>query len=487
MKKDWDGLLAELERRRAASLAMGGNERVERLITARGKLDARRRLELLFDADSFLEFGGLAGGESLPADALVCGLGRVEGRKVLAGAEDFSVAGGSIGAASMAKRYRVAELARQEGVPLVFILDGAGHRLTENSGGRVPNDLLALADMSGEVPMVCLVLGSSAGHGALTAPLSDFTVMSATSAIFTAGPPLVASATGEVVSKEELGGPQVAVEAAGVAHNVVEDDASAIAMARRYLSYFPSNATLPSPRRSDAHTAPRTLDAILDIIPVNDRRGYDMHRVLEILVDKDSFLEIQPGYGASLITGLAFLGGHATAILANNPLVHAGAIDVEAAIKGEEFITNAGAFGLPFVFLADNPGLMAGTASERAGILKWGGRMFRAQRALRAPKVHVTLRKAFGFGTTIMGQNPFDKQTACFALPTATLGAMPAASGGRSAGLDDETQAEVEARQASGPWAIAERFGYDDILDPRELRDRVIAVLDLAADRPRGI
>ena len=176
MKKDWDGLLAELERRRAASLAMGGNERVERLITARGKLDARRRLELLFDADSFLEFGGLAGGESLPADALVCGLGRVEGRKVLAGAEDFSVAGGSIGAASMAKRYRVAELARQEGVPLVFILDGAGHRLTENSGGRVPNDLLALADMSGEVPMVCLVLGSSAGHGALTAPLSDFTL-----------------------------------------------------------------------------------------------------------------------------------------------------------------------------------------------------------------------------------------------------------------------------------------------------------------------
>ena len=481
MQKDWQPLLDELERRRGTATALGGAERVERLITGRGKLDARRRLELLFDADSFVEYGALAGGAEYPADALVCGVGRIDGRTVFAGAEDFSVAGGSIGAAAMAKRHRIADLALREGAPLVFILDGAGHRLTDEGGGRVPNDLLALADMAGAVPMVCLVLGASAGHGALTSPLSDLTIMSANASMFTAGPPLVAAATGEQVTKEELGGPPVAVETAGTAHNVAPDDATAIAMARRYLSYLPSSSGEAIPVHSGPETALRPLDDLLEIIPVNDRRGYDMHRVLDRLLDEESFFEVQPEFGASLITGLGFLGGMATAIVANNPNVRAGAIDANAAIKGEEFIERIGAFGLPFVFLADNPGLMAGTASERAGILKWGGRMFRAQRALGTTKIHVTMRKAFGFGTTIMGQNPFDHQTACFALPTATLGAMPAASGGRSANLDDATQAEVEAKQAGGPWALAERFGYDDILDPRELRDRLIRTLQLAA------
>lgn len=479
MQKDWQPLLDELERRRETADAMGGPDRIARLVTGRGKLSARQRLEMLFDEGTFVEYGHLAGGAEFPADALVCGVGRVEGRTVFAGAEDFSVAGGSIGAAAMAKRHRIADLAWREGAPLVFLLDGAGHRLTDEGGGRVPNDLLALADMAGSVPMVCLVLGASAGHGALTSPLSDLTIMSTRSAMFTAGPPLVAAATGEEVTKEELGGPQVAVEEAGTAHNVVEDDAAAIAMARRYLSYLPSHAGGEIPRRSGPETALRPLDDLLKIIPVNDRRGYDIHRVLEALLDADSFFEVQPTYGASLVTGLGFLGGMATAIVANNPAVRAGAIDAAAAIKGEEFIERVGAFGLPFIFLADNPGLMAGTASERAGILKWGGRMFRAQRKLESTKIHVTLRKAFGFGTTIMGQNPFDNQTACFALPTATLGAMPAASGGRSANLDADTQAEVEAKQAGGPWALAERFGYDDILDPRELRDRLVATLQL--------
>ena len=206
-------------------------------------------------------------------------MGRIHGRPALAGAEDFTVMGGSIGNASMAKRYRICEIAMQEQVPLIFLLDGAGHRLTEREHpGRTPNDLLALADLSGRVPLVCLVLGASAGHGALTAPLSDITIISESAAMFTAGPPLVKAGTGEEVTKEELGGPAVCADAAGVAHNVVADDEQAIAMARRYLEYLPSHAGGPIPRRAGSDLGPRLLEGMLAHIPPNPRRVYEMRR-----------------------------------------------------------------------------------------------------------------------------------------------------------------------------------------------------------------
>ncbi len=482
--EDWKPILAELERRRGIAREMGGAERVERLMTARGKLDARKRLDLLFDPGSFVELGPLAGGTRAPADALVAGFGRIEGRMVLAAAEDFTVLGGSIGAASMAKRYRVCELAMQERTPLVFLLDGAGHRLTETEGPsvRVPNDLLALADLSGEVPMVCLVLGASAGHGALTAPLSDFTVMSRHASMFTGGPPLVKAALGEEVTKEELGGAEVC-EAAGTVHQVVPDDAAALAAARRYLGYFPSHRGGPVPRRSGPDTGPRRLEKILDLVPASDRRPFKMRRVIELLVDRESFFEVQPRYGASLVTGLAFLGGRAVAIVANDPWVRSGSVDSAAAIKATGFLETVGGFGLPVIFLADNPGVMAGSRAERQGILKWAGKMFKAQRRLRVPKISVTFRKAFGFGSSSMAANPFDGQTLMLAFPAVTMGAMPAAPGAESAKLDAETRQRVEEDQAAGPWRAAAGMGYDDIIDPRELRNAILAGLALASSR----
>ena len=173
-REAWGPWLEKLERLRAAAGAMGGPERVGRLMHSRGRLDARQRIERLFDPGTFVEIGRLAGSGDAPADAFVCGMGRIDGRPVLAGVEDFSVLGGSIGSPGSAKRYRIAELALQEGVPLVMMLEGAGHRLTDTGSGRAPNDLLAMADLSGHVPMVCIVMGASAGHGALAAPLSDF-------------------------------------------------------------------------------------------------------------------------------------------------------------------------------------------------------------------------------------------------------------------------------------------------------------------------
>ncbi len=481
---DWEPILKELERRRAAARAMGGPERVERLMTARGKLDVRQRIDRLFDRGTFVEIGPLAGGTRVPADALVAGMGRIAGRPAVAAAEDFSVQGGSIGAATMAKRYRICELALQERLPLVFLLDGAGHRLSETQRvARVPNDLLALADLSGKVPMVCLVMGASAGHGALTSPLSDFTVMTASASMFSGGPPLVEAATGQRVTKEELGGATLCTEVSGVAHNRVPDDAAAIALARRYLAHFPLNRWEPAPRRAGPDAAPRVLERILEIIPPNDRQPYEMHAVLETLVDADSLLEIQPAYGAALITALAFLGGHSVAVLANNPAVRAGALDSAAAIKAADFLETAGAFNLPVVFLADNPGVMAGTRAEREGILKWAGKMFQAQRRLRSPKLHVTLRKSFGFGASTMAQNPFDRQTLSYALPSVTISSMPAASGGAAAKLSAETQARVEREQQVGPWRLAAGLGYDDIIDPRELRNALLAGLSLLEGR----
>ena len=192
----------------------------------------------LFDPGSFSEIGQLVGTTAdppVPGDALVAGSGRIDGRPALAGAEDVTVLGGSIGSGASDKRYRLCQLALQERVPLVMMLEGAGHRVTDSAGGRRPGDLMGLAELSGIVPMVCLVLGASAGHGALTAPLSDFAVMTESASLFAAGPPLVKSATGEEVTKEALGGPQVAADASGVVHNVVADDVEAIALARRYL------------------------------------------------------------------------------------------------------------------------------------------------------------------------------------------------------------------------------------------------------------
>lgn len=484
----WQGILDELERRRAFSQSMGGVERVEKH-RAKGKLDARQRVAALFDPGSFVEIGAFAAGLTeggdipAPADGLVAGFGRIDGRPALVGVEDFTVLGGSIGDAGADKRYRLTQIAAQERIPLIFMLEGAGHRLTNSHSGRSPNDLQGLVELSGQVPMVCLALGASAGHGALTGPLSDFVVMTEAASMFAAGPPLVKGAIGEVVTKEQLGGPQVHVATSGVAHNLAADDAAAIAMARRYLSYFPLNAWEAPARIDGPDTGPRRLDGILDIIDPNPRIPFKMSRVLEMLVDEGSLFEVQPQFGASLVTALGRLGGRSVAIIANDPSVGAGAIDSNAADKATHFLDVAGAFHLPVIFLTDNPGVMAGTAAEKSGVLRHAARMFVAQHRLRVPKLHVTMRKAFGFGSSIMAMNPFDNQTISLAFPAITLGAMPAGSGADSAKLDAATRAKVEAEQAGSAYHLADKLGYDDIIDPRDLRNALLHGLELTEGR----
>jgi len=478
----WGPALEEIGRRKADTRAMGGEARLRRQ-HERGRLNARQRLDRLFDPGTFFEIGNLVGTVDEPpaaADALVAGSGRIHGRPALAGAEDVTVLGGSIGSGASDKRYRLCQLAGQERVPLVMMLEGAGHRVTETAAGRRPGDLMGLAELSGLVPMVSLVLGASAGHGALTAPLCDFVAMTATASIFAAGPPLVRSATGEDVTKEALGGPAVAI-ASGVVHNLVADDAEAIDLARRYLGHFPLNAWEPPPRRDGPDAGPRAVD-LLELIPPDPRQPYAVRPVLAEMVDGGEVFEVQPGFGPSIVTALAHVGGHSVAIVANDPSVMAGTIDSDGADKAAHFLDVAGAFGLPCIFLADNPGVLAGTAAEAQGILRHAARLFAVQHRLTVPKLHVTLRKAFGFGSSVMAMNPFDGQTITLAFPSITLGALPAGSEG-SAVDDPAERARLAAEQARASVTAGARLSYDDVIDPRELRNALLAGLSLAEGR----
>src|SRR6478735_216316 len=278
--EDWGDTLDELTRRRRHAHAMGGTERLAKH-HGKGKLDARARLEYLLDKGSFREFGTLVGGD-IAADGIIAGSGQITGTPVMVGAEDFTTLAGSIGPGGNAKRYRLAELALRNKIPLVMLLEGAGFRAAGGEHyGRTPTDLIAQARCSGKVPTISAVLGPSAGHGALVAPVCDFSIMSNQGAIFTAGPPVVKEATGEEISKEDLGGPTVALPS-GVIHNVADSDEAVLDDIRRYLSYFPSSAwSYPPTRLYDEDAGLRPTPELLDIVSRDNRNIYDMRTVLD--------------------------------------------------------------------------------------------------------------------------------------------------------------------------------------------------------------
>ncbi len=472
---DWEETLEDLDRRRQHAWAMGGPERLDKH-RGKGKLDARARIARLLDPGTFRELGTLVGGE-VAADAIVTGSGRINGVPVMVGAEDFTTLAGSIGPGGNSKRYRIAELALRDKVPLVMLLDGAGFRAAGGHYGRTPTDLLAQTQCSGRVPTVAAVLGPSAGHGALVAPVCDFRIMSGHGAIFTAGPPVVKESTGEEISKEDLGGPDVALPS-GVIHNVADDDEAVLDDIRRYLSYFPPSAwSYPPSLPADEATGPRPTPELLEIVSRDNRRVYDMRKVLDVVFDNPDWFEVQPRYGRAIICALAHLGGHPVAVVANQPQVLAGSIDSAAADKAAHFIMVADSFHLPIVFFADNPGMLPGSRSEREGVLRSGGRMFAAQTAATTIKLHVTLRKAYGFGSMVMSLLGFDNQGATFAYPGATMGAMSAAALSRASHAAEDVADKLRSAELQASYRSAEHMGFDELIDPRETRDALLASL----------
>ena len=479
---DWSEWLKELARRQEFTENMGGPEKLAAQ-HAKGKMDARARITTFLDKDSFTEYGALAAGAPpsglpLAADSLVGGTGTVDGAAVVVMAEDFTVRGGSIGHVGAAKRVRLAGLALQENIPFVMMLDGAGGR-SDNAlerYPRTPNDLQVLAKLKGKVPIVALVLGPSAGHGALGAVFADFVIISDRAALFVAGPPLVKAALGQQVSAEDLGGPSVHIIKSGTAHNRTADDKAGLELARTYLSYFTHKAI------QDAQPKPGADDTLLEIIPSELMQPYDMALVIERVVDPNSALFLQPDFGGSLLIALARLAGQTVMVVASQPLVMGGAITREAADKAAHFLTIAQHFHLPTIFLCDTPGVMPGPQAEQDGTLKSSARFFQAQSNLSGPKIHVTLHKAFGFGSSLMAMNPFDGQTITMAFPNASLGAMPAKAGAKSGGASN-ADAQKLAELQSGAWKGADNMAYDRVIKPQDLRIELVKALGVA----RGI
>lgn len=495
--------LKELAARRQEALGMGGPEKVARQ-HAQGKLTARERIALLMDPGSFQEYGLLAThqsnrpqmqGKKTPADGVITGFGQIDGRPAGVVAEDFTVLGGSEGMTHFLKKVRMVGLATEEKVPLVWLLDGSGARAEEFIGEGLPAVFhhLKVAKMSGIAPQVGVVMGPCAGDSALVGSLLEFIIMvEGTGMMAAGGPPVVLAATGEVVGKEELGGVGVHCVISGVADNPARNDPEAIEMVKRYLSYLPSNAWQYPPSKVSEDDPQRADEELLHILPSNPRRPYDMKKVIQSVMDLGSFFEVKPLFAPMMITGFARLNGHPVGVVANQPMVYAGAITAKAAQKERHFIDLCAAYHMPLVFFVDVPGVMTGPQSEREGALRFGLAVAYSLAWADVPKFTVVIRKAFGFGGCAMC-GYLAKQTLTLAWPTADFGSIPADSGVLAAhGKELSRAADQEAlrkkledtyKSYCGAYPAAASFNVDDVIDPRETRPRLIRALELAISR----
>ncbi|MBI5133038.1 MAG: hypothetical protein HZA66_26665 [Rhodopseudomonas palustris] len=499
-KPEINARLAELRAWEEKAVSMGGADRLRRQREA-GKLNVRERVDLLFDASSFREYGRFTSHytqgvtrleDATPADGVVMGFGDVDGRKACVVGEDFTVKGGSHGVINARKKLHAIQMARRERVPLVWLLDGAGARGQELMNDGLPDvtHFLELARLSGTAPQVGIVLGPCAGDSALVAAGCEFVIMrKGTSMLAAGGPPVVKAAIGMTVTKEDLGGSRMHCEVSGVADNEAATDEEAIALARRFLSYLPQNAWSYPP--SSAAVPPEDVD-LLSILPAEKKRPYDMHRVIRGIVDAGSFLEKKPAYAKMIITGFARIDGHPVGIVANQPMVQAGAITAAAADKARHFIELCSAYHVPLVFLQDVPGVMTGPQAEREGTLRAGLAVVSALAWSAVPKITVVVRKAFGFGACAMA-GWGGEQSLVVAWPTADFASLPV-QGGAAAAFKSEIEAapdaeaalrQIEARYAggTGPFNAAARFTVHDVIDPNQTRDRVSHALELSRAR----
>jgi acetyl-CoA carboxylase carboxyltransferase component len=504
----WNPELQELARRRAAAQAMGGVERVARQIEA-GRLTVRERIHRLLDKDSFQEVGGLAGkgvyadnGELkdfTPANC-VMGRGRIDGRPVVVSGDDFTIRGGSADG-SIQEKFKLAErMAFDFRLPIVRLIEGSGgggsvKTLETRGRANLPGGLVSqgsglhqCAANLGEVPVVALALGSVAGLGGARLCLSHYSVMvKDISAVFVAGPPVV-ERLGTAVTKQALGGPAVQIAAGGV-DDLAQDENEAFAKARRFLSYLPSSVHELPPRAPCTDPAARREERLLTIIPRDPKQAYMMRRVVEAVVDHDSFFELGQGYGRSIVTGLARLNGWPVAVMAGDPLHLGGAWTVDATQKITRFVDMAQTFHLPVVHLVDCPGFQVGVAAEMSGALRHGCRAISAISQATVPWCSVIVRNVFGVGGA--AHQPQSRLALRYAWPSARWGSLPLAGGVEAAyraeldAAEDPVGrlAEIEARLAAlqSPFRTAEAFEVEDIIDPRDTRALLCDFAELAA------
>jgi acetyl-CoA carboxylase carboxyltransferase component len=499
---DLRGRAEELRRKRQEYLGMGGPERIQKQ-RGQGKLTVRERLDLLFDPGTFTEFGLLAHqqstspamqGKFTPSDGCVTGIGRIHGRKVSVIAYDFTVMAGSIGMVGELKATRIRELALRERIPLVWLIDSAGARIQEATGSmfaRTGDLFREQVHMSGVVPQVAAMMGPGAAGTAYIPGLADFVPMvKGTSHMALGGPPLVKAAVGEDVTAEEMGGSQVHTKVSGVADLEVENDEECLRVVRQYLSFFPGSNLESPPVVATEDPSTRRCEELYDIVPANPRQAYDVRKVITTIADDGDFFAMKPEWAKNLVTGFARFAGRPAGIVANQPIVLGGALDVNAADKAARFVWLCDAFNLPLVFLMDCPGFLVGSAVEKQGIIRHGAKMLFAVAEATVPKVTVVMRKGYGAGYYVMNGRAYEPDL-IVGWPTAEISVMgpegavniifrkqieaagdPDAQGALRNQLVGSLREQINAYIAAG-WSF-----LDDLIDPAETRSSIIRGLE---------
>jgi methylmalonyl-CoA decarboxylase subunit alpha len=494
-------LVEDLAERRAKAKLGGGEEKIAKQHAA-GKLTARERVDVLMDSGTFTELGLHAGihhsvrgleGRDAPADGVITGYGKVDGRLVAVAAYDFTVMAGSMGMTGEIKVGRLRELALTKRMPFVWLLDSAGARIQEAVGSLFAGSGHLFREevvMSGVIPQVAALMGPCAAGTAYIPGLADFVPMvKGRGSMALAGPHLVRAAVGEDVTQEELGGSRVHCRKSGVGDLEVADDEECIARIKEYLSYLPSHNREASPRRTTADPVERMEEDLLDVLPESNRTPYDMYDVIRRIVDDGEWLDLKPQFAKTIITCFARFGGRPVGIVANQPRQRGGILDNDSADKAARFVNLCNAFGVPLVFLQDVPGFMVGTKVEEAGIIRHGAKMLHAVANATVPKITVVLRKAYGAGYYVMNGRAYEPDL-IVAWPTAEISVMGAEGAVEIVMRRQIEEAEDPAakkaelvdayRQIIDVYVAAGNGMIDDVIDPRETRPVICRALEMA-------
>lgn len=493
-----------LKHRREAAMQGGGASRIDRQ-HERGKLTARERVIVLLDEDSFVELGQLVrhqstdfdlAGQRPYGDGVVTGYGTIHGRLVYAYAQDFTIFGGSLGHAHASKIVQVLNLALQNGAPIIGLSDSGGARIQEGvvSLGGYADIFLKNTLASGVIPQISAIMGPCAGGAVYSPAITDLVFMvQGTSYMFVTGPDVVHSVTQEEVTAEELGGAETHAQQSGVAHAVYPNDVSCLEAIRDVINYLPQNCE-ESPAFHPSCQSPIGHAVDLDeLVPENPNKPYDMHKLIHLLVDRESFFPIHDRFARNLICGFARIGGHAVGIVANQPAHLAGVLDIDASIKGARFVRFCDAFNLPLVTLEDVPGFLPGTDQEWRGIIRHGAKLLYAFCEATVPKLTVITRKAYGGAYDVMSSKHI-RGDLNYAWPGAEIAVMGAKGAVRilhrselrqAANRDtlEEKFTKDYRKRFSNPYIAAERGYIDEVIYPHETRERLIRGLEMLRNK----
>ena len=485
--------------------ALGGGEERLQAQHDRGKLSARERIDLLLDEESFVELDrfvthrstgfGLESRKIL-GDGVITGYGTIEGRLVHVFSQDFTVFGGSLSEAHAEKIVKLQDMALRTGAPLIGLNDSGGARIQEGvvSLGGYADIFLRNTLSSGVVPQISVILGPCAGGAVYSPAITDFVYMvRGTSFMFVTGPGVVKAVTHEDIDMEGLGGADVHAEISGVAHFAHDSEAESLAAVRELFRYIPQNNSERAPAGSDRDPHDRRSQKLLELIPDNPNRPYDILDVIREVVDDADFYEVHAGFARNLVTGFAHLGGHPVGIVANQPAVLAGVLDIDSSDKGARFVRFCDAFNIPLVVFEDVPGFLPGVGQEHGGVIRHGAKLLYAFCEATVPKVTVITRKAYGGAYDVMNSKHIrgDMNLAWPAAEIAVMGPKGAVEVlfHREIAASDDPRAATEEKMAdyrekfAHPYVAAARGYVDDVIDPRDTRPRLINALDMLAGK----